>query len=201
VRTSRLEAFSDGVLAIIITIMVLELKIPAGHDLASLRQTAGSGLLSYLLSFVYVGIYWNNHHHMFQLVDRVTGGVLWANLGLLFFLSLFPFTTTWMNHTDFARDPVLVYGVNLLLAAVAYTVLQSVIIRSQGRDSLLRQAVGRDVKGKASMVLYVVGICCGLPEARAWTWVAVGWYVATAVMWVVPDRRIDRFIRDHAAQD
>ena len=200
-RTSRLEAFSDGVLAIIITIMVLELKVPAGHDLASLRQTAGSGLLSYLLSFVYVGIYWNNHHHMFQLVDRVTGGVLWANLGLLFFLSLLPFTTTWMNRTDFARDPVLVYGVNLLLAAVAYTILQSVIIRSQGRDSLLRQAVGGDVKGKASMVLYVVGICCGLPEARAWTWVAVGWYVATAVMWVVPDRRIDRFIRDHATQD
>jgi TMEM175 potassium channel family protein len=201
VRTSRLEAFSDGVLAIIITIMVLELKIPGGHDLASLRQTAGSGLLSYLLSFVYVGIYWNNHHHMFQLVDRVTGGVLWANLGLLFFLSLFPFTTAWMNHTDFARDPVLVYGLNLLLAAVAYYVLQSVIIRSQGRDSLLRQAVGRDVKGKASMVLYVAGICCGLPEARAWTWVALGWYVATAVMWVVPDRRIDRFVRDHGMRD
>jgi uncharacterized membrane protein len=201
VRTSRLEAFSDGVLAIIITIMVLELKIPGGHDLTSLRQTAGSGLLSYLLSFVYVGIYWNNHHHMFQLVDRVTGGVLWANLGLLFFLSLFPFTTAWMNHTDFARDPVLVYGVNLLLAAVAYTVLQSVIIRSQGRDSLLRQAVGRDVKGKASMVLYVAGICCALPEARAWTWVALGWYVATAVMWVVPDRRIDRFVRDHGMRD
>ena len=196
----RLTAFTDGVLAIIVTIMVLELKPPHGARLADLLPL-WPVFLSYVLSFVYVGIYWNNHHHMFQLVDRVTGGVLWANLGLLFFLSLFPFTTTWMNHTDFARDPVLVYGVNLLLAAVAYTVLQSVIIHHQGRDSLLRRAVGGDVKGKASMVLYVVGICCGLPEARAWTWVAVGWYVATAVMWVVPDRRIDRFIRDHATQD
>src|SRR5262249_16094115 len=201
VRTSRLEALSDGVLAIIITIMVLELKIPAWHDPASLRQTPASRLLTSLLTFVYVGIYWTNHHHMFQLVDRLTGGVLWANLGLLFFLSLFPFTTTWMNNTDFARDPVLVYGVNLLLAAVAYTVLQSVIIHHQGRDSLLRQAVGRDVKGKASIVLYVAGICCGLPEARGWTWVAIGWYVAAAVLWVVPDRRIDRFVRDHSTPD
>ena len=200
-RTSRLEAFSDGVLAIIITIMVLELKVPEGHTISALRDTTGIGLLTYLLTFVYVGIYWNNHHHMFQLVGRVSGGVLWANLALLFCLSLFPFTTAWMSHTDFARDPVLVYGVNLLLAGVAYYVLQSVIIRSQGRASLLRQAVGRDVKGRASMVLYVAGICCGLPEARAWTWVALGWYVATAVMWVVPDRRIDRFIRDHGMRD
>ena len=141
-RTSRLEAFSDGVLAIIITIMVLELREPAGSDLAALWHATGPGLLSYLLSFIYVGIYWTNHHHMFQLTEHVTGGVLWANLSLLFFLSLFPFTTQWMDTTHFARTPVVVYGVNLLAAALAYYVLQTVIIRSQGHDSALRKAIG-----------------------------------------------------------
>ena len=150
VRTSRLEAFSDGVLAIIITIMVLELKVPEGHDLSDLVHTTGVGLLTYLLSFVYVGIYWNNHHHMFHLVRRVGGGVLWANLALLFCLSLFPFTTAWMDESRFERIPVVIYGLNLLSAAIAYLVLQTVIIRQQGPKSPLRQAVGTDIKGKVS---------------------------------------------------
>ena len=149
-RTSRLEAFSDGVLAIIITIMVLELKVPEGHDLSDLVHTTGVGLLTYLLSFVYVGIYWNNHHHMFHLVRRVGGGVLWANLALLFCLSLFPFTTAWMDESRFERIPVVIYGLNLLSAAIAYLVLQTVIIRQQGPKSPLRQAVGTDIKGKVS---------------------------------------------------
>src|SRR5512146_2463643 len=145
-RTSRLEAFSDGVLAIIITIMVLELREPHGIDLAALWKIARFDLLSYLLSFVYVGIYWANHHHMFQLTERVTGGILWANLSLLFCLSLFPYTTRWMASRDFAQTPVIVYGVNLLVAAIAYYILQTVIIRSQGSESALRKAIGRDWK-------------------------------------------------------
>src|ERR1700722_6406966 len=151
-RTSRLEAFSDGVLAIIITIMVLELREPKGSDLAALWNTTGTALLSYLLSFVYIGIYWTNHHHMFQLTAHVTGGILWANLALLFTLSLFPFTTQWADVTHFARTPVVVYGVSLLSAGVAYFVLQSVIIRSQGHGSRLRKAIGGDFKGRMSPV-------------------------------------------------
>src|SRR5258708_24570210 len=151
-RTSRLEAFSDGVLAIIITIMVLELHEPErGHySLAALGHSTGLALLSYLLSFVYVGIYWANHHHMSQVTGHVTGGILWANLGLLFCLSLFPFTTQWMDNSGYAQTPVIVYGVNLLAAAIAYYILQTVIIRSQGKDSALRNAIGRDWKGKLS---------------------------------------------------
>ena len=148
-RTGRLEAFSDGVLAIIITIMVLELETPAEPTLHALGQSA-TGLLTYLLSFVYIGIYWNNHHHMFQLCDRINGTVLWANLNLLFWLSLYPFTTNWMDQSDLARTPVVVYGINLLLAAIAYYVLQQTILRAEGEDSLLRQAIGRDLKGKLS---------------------------------------------------
>ena len=205
--TSRLEAFSDGVLAIIITIMVLELKEPHGNDFAALWHTTGTGLLTYLLSFVYVGIYWNNHHHMFQLASRVTGGVLWANLGLLFFLSLFPFTTAWTDDTGYARTPVVVYGLNLLLAAIAYYVLQSVIIRSQGSGSPLRNALGRDLKGKISPVFYCAGILSallsgvGTGPARAGIWAAIACFIAVAVIWVIPDRRIDRAIRDHGAPD
>jgi TMEM175 potassium channel family protein len=205
VPTSRLEAFSDGVLAIIITIMVLELKEPHGNDFAALWHTTGTGLLSYLLSFVYVGIYWNNHHHMFQLTSRVTGGVLWANLGLLFCLSLFPFTTAWTDDTGYARTPVVVYGVNLMLAAIAYYVLQSVIIRSQGSGSPLRNALGRDYKGRISPVFYIAGIISallsGTSPPRVGIWVAIACFVAVAVMWVIPDRRIDRAIRDHGAPD
>ncbi len=204
-RTSRLEAFSDGVLAIIITIMVLELRAPKGDDLAALWHTAGVGLLSYLLSFVYVGIYWNNHHHMFQLTKHVTGGVLWANLALLFCLSLFPYTTRWMEGAGYARTPVVVYGVNLLAAATAYYVLQTVIIRTQGRESALRDAVGKDVKGKGSMVVYLVGclaaMLAGGGAARPGVWVATACYVAVACWWVIPDRRIDRAVRAHGRSD
>lgn len=203
-KTSRLEAFSDGVLAIIITIMVLELRVPQGDDIAALFRTTGHGLLTYLLSFIYIGIYWNNHHHMFHLVSRIRGGVLWANLGLLFFLSLFPFTTAWVNETELARIPVVIYGVDLLLAAIAYFVLQSVIIRQQGPHSPLRHAVGRDVKGKLSPVLYVAGILSALlfdPHGRGGVFLASGCYVVVAVMWVVPDRRIDRAVRESGGQD
>src|SRR5262249_46088620 len=150
------------VLAIIITIMVLELKVPTGDHFSDLVHTSGVGLLTYLLSFVYVGIYWNNHHHMFQLVRQVSGGVLWANLALLLCLSLLPFTTSWMDDTRFAQTPVVLYGLNLLIAAVAYFTLQSVIIRQQGPASPLRQAVGKDIKGKISPALYIAGIVSAL---------------------------------------
>ena len=202
-RTSRLEAFSDGVLAIIITIMVLELREPEGKNpaaLATLLHTTGPGLLSYLLSFIYVGIYWTNHHHMFQLTGRVTGGILWANLALLFTLSLFPFTTQWVDTSGFAQTPVVVYGVSLLSAGVAYFVLQWVIIRSQGQDSPLRKAIGGDFKGRMSPVGYIAGCVAALlgGAGTGWNrpgiWVAVACYVAVAAMWIIPDRRIERRI-------
>ena len=196
-RTSRLEAFSDGVLAIIITIMVLELKIPHGDTLSSLREAAGTGLLTYLLSFIYIGIYWNNHHHMFQLTERISGGVLWANLHLLFWLSLYPFSTAWMDESDFARTPVVVYGVNLLGAAIAYYLLQSMIVRAEGPDSPLRRAIGSDVKGKLSPVLYIAGIGCALfidDGSGVGALLALAFFVAVAVMWLVPDRRLERFM-------
>jgi uncharacterized membrane protein len=202
-RTSRLEAFSDGVLAIIITIMVLDLRVPDGGDLASLVSFSVPGMLSYLLSFVYVGIYWTNHHHMFQLTRTVTGGVLWANLGLLFCLSLFPFTTKWMD-AHFTRTPVVVYGVNLLAAAVAYYVLQSVIIRNQGKDSPLRRAIGRDVKGKISPAFYIAGCAAALAWGggtgtyRPGIWIAIACFVAVAALWVIPDRRIESLIAQPA---
>jgi uncharacterized membrane protein len=202
--TGRLEAFSDGVLAIIITIMVLELKVPTGHTFADLRYTAGKALLSYVLSFVYVGIYWNNHHHMFQLVREVTGGVLWANLGLLFWLSLFPFTTAWTDETDYARTPVVIYGVNLLIAACAYFLLQKVIIRGQGPDSRLRQAVGRDLKGKLSPLLYLAGILSAQfvgTHEKVGVVLGIACYVLVALIWIVPDRRIDRAVREFGSPD
>ena len=201
-RTSRLEAFSDGVLAIIITIMVLELKVPEGHTFSDLVHTTGFGLLTYLLTFVYVGIYWNNHHHMFQLAGRVSGGVLWANLALLFCLSLFPFTTAWVDESRFAQTPVIIYGVNLLAAAVAYYVLQMVIIRQEGPQSPLREAIGTDLKGKLSPVFYLAGIISALAipdDDHVGSWVAMACFVAVAIMWVVPDRRIERVLREHDA--
>jgi len=197
-NTSRLEAFSDGVLAIVITIMVLELKVPEGHSFADLAHTTGWGLLSYLLSFVYVGIYWTNHHHLFQLVDEVDGGVLWANLALLFTLSLLPFTTAWMDSSHYAQAPVVTFGINLLVAGVAYYVLEVVIIRGQGSASALQQAVGQDLKGQVSVVLYVVGIAFAAVLGAhhvVGIWLALGCFVAVAVFWVVPDPRIDRAIR------
>ena len=187
-RTSRLEAFSDGVLAIIITIMVLELKIPAEPTLQALGSSA-TGFLTYLLSFVYIGIYWNNHHHMFQVVEHVNGSVLWGNLQLLFWLSLLPVSTAWMDQRKFSRTPVVVYGVNLLLAALAYFVLQQAIFRSEG-GSGLREALGRDLKGKMSLFLYVMGIAL----AFVTPWLAMLVFVGVAIMWLVPDRRVERYL-------
>jgi uncharacterized membrane protein len=188
VRTTRLEAFSDGVLAIIITIMVLELKVPEEPTLEALSGST-TGFLAYLLSFVYVGIYWSNHHHMFQVVEHVNGTVLWANLHLLFWLSLFPVTTDWVAETEFARTPVVVYGVNLLLAAVGYYVLQLVIFRVPGGAGL-REALGRDLKGKLSPVLYVTGITLAFVSP----WLATAVFTAVAIMWLVPDRRVERYL-------
>ena len=198
-RTSRLEAFSDGVLAIAITVMVLELHRPEGTTFAALWRTTGTGFLSYLLSFVYVGIYWTNHHHMFQLTERVTGAILWANLALLFCLSLFPFTTDWADSTDYARTPVVIYGLNLLIAGIAYWLLELVIIRSQGPGSELRRAVGRDKKGLISMAGYLAGIIAalfgtGTGPFRPGIWIAIACYIAVAFMWIIPDRRIEGFM-------
>jgi len=204
VKTTRLEAFSDAVLAIVITIMVLELKTPDAHDLSSLWRTTGVSLLTYLLTFVFVGIYWNNHHHMFALVRHVNGAVLWANLALLFCLSLLPFTNNWADESAYARIPVSVFGVNLLLAACAYYVLQTVIIRQQGPNSPLAHAVGRDLKGKLSPVLYIAGILSALlagEHSRVGVSVAAACYVTVAIIWIVPDPRIGRVVREHTSDD
>src|SRR5688572_4637528 len=188
-RTTRLEAFSDGVLAIIITIMVLELRVPHTADLAGLRPVAPV-FLSYVLSFVYIGIYWNNHHHMLHVCGRVTGGILWANLHLLFWLSLVPFVTAWMGENHFAALPTAAYGGVLLLAAVAYWILQRTIITTQGSDSLLARAVGRDVKGKLSPLMYVLAIGASFVNPA----LAGALYVGVALMWLFPDRRIERLV-------
>jgi uncharacterized membrane protein len=196
--SNRLEAFSDGVLAIIITIMVLELRTPEGHEWADLWHTTGLGLLTYLLSFVYIGIYWNNHHHLFQLCDRVDGGVLWANLLLLFVLSLYPFTTGWMDESRLAQVPVVVYGLNLLAAGVAFYVLERQIARVPGQGETLRQVLGTTTKERASVALYVLGIVLALFVSP---WAALVPYVAVALSWLVPDRRVERYLegRDAAA--
>jgi len=189
VRTNRLEAFSDGVLAIIITIMVLELKVPHGAEVTALRPLFPV-FLSYVLSFVYLGIYWNNHHHMVHASRSVTGGILWANLHLLFWLSLVPFATGWMGENRFAAAPVALYGAVLLMAALAYWILQWRIIVAQGPDSLLARAVGGDWKGKLSPVAYAVAIAA----AHRWRWLSLALYVLVAVIWLVPDRRIERVL-------
>lgn len=193
---NRLEAFSDGVLAIIITIMVLELKIPLGEDFASLLPLLPV-LLSYVLSFVYVGIYWNNHHHLLHATDRVTGSVLWANLHLLFWLSLIPVTTDWVGESHFAAQPAALYGFVLLMAAIAYWILEQRIIASQGAHSLLKAAIRQDWKGKASPALYIAGI--GLSFVSQWLAMAI--YVAVALMWLVPDRRIERALVSRKPMD
>lgn len=187
--TSRLEAFSDGVLAIIITIMVLELRVQHGATLADLRPVLPV-FLSYILSFIYLGIYWNNHHHMMHITQRVSGGTLWANLHLLFWLSLVPFVTSWMGENDFAAVPVALYGVVLLMAAIAYFILQYTIIAGEGPDSRLKAAVGRDWKGKVSVLAYVAGVAA----ATRWVPVALAFYILVAFLWLVPDRRIERAI-------
>ena len=186
-KTSRLEAFSDGVIAILITIMVLELKVPHGSDLRALVPLVPV-LLAYVLSFVFLGIYWNNHHHMFHTTRQVSGGILWANLHLLFWLSLFPFATGWMGENHLAATPTAAYGFVLLMAAVAYYILQRCIIAHQGRDSLLAAAIGGDWKGKLSPVLYFLAI----PLAFVSPWIASGLYVFVALLWLIPDRRIER---------
>ncbi|MFO0826539.1 MAG: TMEM175 family protein [Phycisphaerales bacterium] len=183
---NRLEAFSDGVLAIIITIMVLELKVPHGERLDTLSPLAPV-FLSYVLSFMYVGIYWNNHHHMLHLCNRVTGGILWANLHLLFWLSLFPFVTGWMGENHFATLPTALYGGVLLAAAIAYWVLQQTIIAAQGPGSPLKAAIGGDWKGKLSPAMYALGIV----STFVWPTLAQAIYVLVALMWLVPDRRIE----------
>jgi len=185
----RLEAFSDGVIAIIITIMVLEMKVPHGDSLNELLPLLPV-FLSYVLSFVYVGIYWNNHHHMLHTCNRVTGAILWANLHLLFWLSLFPFATGWMGENYFTAVPTALYGVVLLMAAIAYYVLERAIIRVQGPDSVLKKAVGRDWKGKLSPVLYIVAIVATLGSP----WIAEALFVAAALIWLIPDRRIENIL-------
>jgi len=184
---NRLEAFSDGVIAIIITIMVLELKVPHGDGFEALLPL-WPVFLSYVLSFMYIGIYWNNHHHMLKASARVSGGVLWANLVLLFWLSLFPFATAWMGENHFAAKPSAVYGFVLLMAAIAYSVLQRTIISAEGPSSLLKVAVGADRKGKASVILYLLGIAA----AFSLRGLALAIYFITALMWLIPDRRIEK---------
>jgi len=186
-ETGRLEAFSDAVIAILITIMVLELRVPHGTTLHALRPLLPTGL-TYVLSFVTLGIYWNNHHHMLQLTDRVDGKILWANLHLLFWLSLFPVATGWIGQNGFATVPTVGYGVVLLLAAIAYYVLQTTIVATQGAGSRLKRAVGNDVKGKLSPVVYLAGI--GLTFVERWLGVAL--YAVVALMWLVPDPRLER---------
>ena len=188
-QKNRLEAFSDGVLAIIITIMVLELKVPHSVDLAALKPLVPE-FLSYLLSFVYLGIYWNNHHHLFHCTKNVSGGILWANLHLLFWLSLVPFTSGWLGENHVASPPTAAYGLVLLMAAIAYYVLQRTIINQQGRDSILASAIGGDWKSKLSPALYFIGI----PLAFVNPWIAIGLYVSVALIWFIPDRRIERVL-------
>jgi uncharacterized membrane protein len=197
VPTSRLEAFSDGVLAIIITVMVLELDVPPkGHDsLHDLLHTSGLGLLTYVLSFVYVGIYWNNHHHTFQIVEYVDGTVLWANLHLLFWLSLYPFTTAWLDESRVALTPTVVYGVNLLGAAIAYFVLLQRMMRVPVTGPRLREVVGSDLKGKLSPVIYV----CGILLAFVQPWLGLVPFVVVALIWLVPDRRVERYLAEHGS--
>ena len=185
----RFEAFSDGVIPIIITIMVLEMKVPHGDSFETLLPLLPV-FLNYVLSFVYVGIYWNNHHHMLHATSKVTGAMLWANLHLLFWLSLFPFATGWMGENHFAPMPTAIYGVVLLMAAIAYYVLELAIIRAHGPNSVLKQAVGRDWKGKISPLLYIIAIAATLWSA----WIAELIYVSVALVWLIPDRRIENVL-------
>ncbi len=188
---SRLEAFSDGVIAIIITIMVLQLNVPQGMDLQSLKPLIPD-FVSYVLSFAYVGIYWNNHHHMIHTVKRVTGGILWANLHLLFWLSLVPFVTRWMGATNFEAIPSALYGVVLLMAAIAYFVLQTMILRKHGKNSFLSQALGSDLKGKISPPLYLAAII----STFFYEWIAIAIYIMVSLIWLIPDRRIERMFEE-----
>jgi uncharacterized membrane protein len=194
---NRLEAFSDGVLAIIITIMVLELKVPHGEELAALLPLWPVAL-SYILSFAYVGIYWNNHHHMMQASRRVSGSVLWANLHLLFWLSLLPFTTAWMGENHFARWPTVLYGLNLLLCALAWYILQTRLVRLHGPGSLLARAIGPDKKGKSSPLLYLLGVAAACFDHA---YVGLTFFVAAALLWLIPDRRMERVLAEQEREE
>ena len=190
-NSSRLEAFSDGVLAIIITIMVLEMKVPHGTDLEALTPLLPV-FLSYSLSFIYIGIYWNNHHHILHAVEKVSGGILWANLHLLFWLSLIPFVTGWVGENHFAELPMAMYGGVLLMAAIAYFILQNRILAVQGKDSLLAKALGKDLKGKASPIIYIIAIVGSFLNP----WIAGILYILVALMWLIPDKRIEVIFKD-----
>lgn len=193
---NRLEAFSDGVLAIILTIMVLEIKVPEGADFATLQKVIPV-LVSYILSFIYIGIYWNNHHHMLHSTTRVNGKILWANLHLLFWLSLVPVSTGWVGENHFAKIPMALYGFVLLMAGVAYYILQTIIVKSQGKNSLLKKAIGKDFKGNASPVLYIIGIVCSFYSEC----LAGIVYISVALMWLVPDKRIERAISNSETEE
>ncbi len=185
-KKGRLEAFSDGVIAIIITIMVLELKVPHGEDFESLKALLPV-LLSYMLSFIYLGIYWNNHHHLLHATEKITGGVLWANLHLLFWLSMVPFATSWMGDSHFSAAPTSLYGIVLLMAAIAYWILQNQLVQVNGKDSVIAKALGKDFKGKISPVLYVIAIPCAFMNQ----WISGLIYILVALMWLIPDKRIE----------
>src|SRR5689334_8617278 len=193
-RPERLNAFSDGVIAIIITIMVLELKVPHGSDLAALSPLLPVFLV-YMLSFIVVGIYWNNHHHLMYLTDRITGAVLWANLHLLFWLSLIPFVTGWSGENHFAPIPTALYGFVLLMAAISWWILQWTIVAANGKNSILAKAVGRDAKGSYSILIYAVAIAAAL----CCPWSAMGFYVLVALIWLVPDKRIEKALDENPA--
>jgi uncharacterized membrane protein len=190
-KKGRLEAFSDGVIAIIITIMVLDLHVPHRADISDLLPVVPV-LLCYVLSFVYIGIYWNNHHHMLYAVEKINGAVLWANLNLLFWLSLIPFVTAWMGENHFARWPVVLYGAVLIMNGISYTILCNLLIRAAGPGSPLAIALGRDWKGKLSVVIYAIAI----PLAFVNPWLGIGLYIAVAVMWFIPDRRIEKTVSE-----
>ena len=190
---TRLEAFSDGVLAIIITIMVLEIKVPHGNDFEVLKPLIPV-VISYVLSFIYLGIYWNNHHHMMHTVKRVSGGILWANLHLLFWLSLVPFVTGWIGENHFDPIPMAMYGIVLLMAAIAYFILQTAIIGTQGENSLLARAIGNDIKGKMSPILYLLAIASNFISQ----WISGALYILVALIWLIPDKRIEIILRDES---
>ena len=190
-NSNRLEAFSDGVLAIIITIMVLEIKVPNGTDMEAIKPLLPV-ILSYVLSFIYIGIYWNNHHHMMHTVQKVSGGILWANLHLLFWLSLIPFVTGWVGENHFAELPMALYGAVLLMAAIAYFILQKSILAVQGKDSILAKAIGKDIKGKASPIIYTVAVIASF----YYPWIAGSLYILAALMWLVPDKRIEIIFKE-----
>ncbi|WEK69650.1 MAG: TMEM175 family protein [Candidatus Chryseobacterium colombiense] len=188
----RLEAFSDGVLAIIITIMVLELKVPEGSEWLSLKPLIPK-FLAYILSFIYVGIYWNNHHHLFQTVKKVNGSILWANLHLLFWLSLMPLATEWIGETHFAKNPVAAYGIGLIMAAVAYTILENLIIKADGNQSTLKEAIQSKFKEYISIVFYILG----LATSFFYPYIALGFYYLVALIWLIPDRRIEKSLKEN----